>query len=558
MPQTFDLNGAELIARYLDAHGVTQVAGTGPALGGDALMPLYRALKGTRVRHVAAHHEQSAGFIAQGMARIGGRAGVCLAGSAAGVATLLPAMADANADSVPLVAICALTSHATRGAETAPPFRTGYLVDPISKVHFDVRAVDDLVEALPEAFRIAQSGRPGPVVIEVARDALSARIKLDQLPAPAAPLPAPAPDPAAIARAAAMIDAARQPVLYLGGGVTRARAQAAALRLAERADLPVTTSLMALGALAHDHPLALGMLGLHGTPAANQALARCDLLLAIGTRFDVRATGCAERFAPHAQVIHVDIDARELGRLRRADLAIEADADAALRLLADAVRPARRVHWLESIRALQRAPQPPPQGTPALRRPERLIRAVAAALGCEAIVSADAGAPQRWVAQHYPLTPAHRWLSSGGLGSRGFALPAAIGGALAAPQAPVLCCIGADSLLTSLQDLATLAEQQLNVKLLVFDAPADGATPALGAIAHAVGVAHCDLGLARDPGALLRSALQQPGPMLIRAPVESDTPRTPLLAPETGAATVLRFRAEPFRHTSEVHHATAP
>ncbi|MGB0221120.1 MAG: biosynthetic-type acetolactate synthase large subunit [Sinimarinibacterium flocculans] len=531
-----DLNGAELITRHLEAEGLTHVVG----IPGGALLPLYRALADSRLVHVLARHEQGAGFIAQGSARASGRAGVCLATSGPGVTNLLTAVADAKADSVPLVAICGQVPRPLIGTDAFQEIRTGHLVDSITKTHFEIRDVSDLVDVLPEAFRIAESGRPGPVVIDVPKDVQTERIKLDRLPEVAPREGAPAPDAQAIAEAAAMIDAARRPVLYLGGGVTRARAQAAAVALAERADIPATTTLMALGTLPHGHPLALGMLGQHGARATNQAIDECDLLIAIGSRFDDRVTGRADRFAPRARVIHIDIDARELGKLRRPDLGIEADAGAALRALADAVRRQTRPQWHTRIATLQRefadtAPVDDP------RQPPALIRATAAAIGPDAYVTTDVGQHQMWAAQHYPFTRPERWLTSGGLGTMGFGLPAAIGAALASPQAPVVAFCGDGSILMNLQELATLADLQLDVKLVVLDNAALGLVrqqqnlfyqrrfigslyqrpPALCAVAEAFGIPAVDLGLTRDPLPRLREALRQPGPVLIRAPVDT-------------------------------------
>ncbi len=541
-----DINGAELITRYLEAEGVTHVVG----IPGGSILPLYRALADSRLIHVLARHEQGAGFIAQGLARANGRAGVCVATSGPGVTNLLTAIADAKADSVPLVAICGQVSRALIGTDAFQEIRTGHLVDSITKSHFEVRDVSDLIDVLPEAFRIAESGRPGPVVIDVPKDVQTQRIKLPTLPARAARASAPVVDDNKLDQAAAMINAAERPVLYLGGGVTQARAQAAAITLAERAGIPATMTLMALGTLPNGHALSLGMLGQHGSRATNQAVDDCDLLIAIGARFDDRVTGRADRFAPHARVIHVDIDTRELGKLRKPDLAIEADAGAALRGLAARVtHPASRGAWLQQIRHWQRQLAMPTSND--LRDPARLIRAVADTLGPDTCVTTDVGQHQMWVAQHYPFTRPDRWMTSGGLGTMGFGLPAAIGAALALPDATVVAFCGDGSILMNLQELATLADVQANVKVIVVDNAALGLVrqqqqlfyqrrfvgslyerpPALCAIAEAFGVASVDLGLTRDPLPHLREALRQPGPMLIRAPVAATELVLPMVMP---------------------------
>jgi acetolactate synthase I/II/III large subunit len=361
----------------------------------------------------------------------------------------------------------------------------------------------------------------------------------------------PDPHPTQTAEAARMIDAAARPVLYIGGGVTLARAQAAALALAERAALPTTTTLMALGTLPPDHPLALGMLGMHGARYTNRVLDECDLLICIGARFDDRATGRADLFCPKARVIHIDADPRELGKLRRPQLAILADAGAALRALAQAVKPALRVDWLSRVGGLRREFPLHLPGIDDARQPYGLIRAVSRLTHPDAAITTDVGQHQMWVAQSYPFTRPERWLTSGGLGTMGFGLPAAIGAALALPEAGAVCFSGDGSLLMNIQEFATLAELGLNVKTVVMDNAALGmvrqqqelfyhrkhvaslyARPtSLCAVAEAFGVPAYDLGAAEDAEAMLREAFARPGPALIRAPVAVEEMVLPMVAP---------------------------
>ncbi|HEY0973918.1 MAG TPA: biosynthetic-type acetolactate synthase large subunit [Solimonas sp.] len=555
-----DINGAEFITRYLEQQGVVDVVG----IPGGALLPLYRALADSRLRHVLARHEQGAAFVAQGMARVSGRAGVCLATSGPGVTNLLTALADAKADSVPLVALCGQVPRALIGTDAFQEVKTGHLVDSITKAHFEIRAAEDLIDLLPEAFRIAESGRPGPVVLDIPKDVQTERLKLERLP-PRATRDAPlAPDREQIARAAALIDAAQRPVLYVGGGVTQARAQALAQQLAERAALPTTTTLMALGTLAPDHPLALGMLGQHGARATNLAIEECDLLIAVGARFDDRATGRADRFAPNARVIHIDTDVREFGKIRRPVLAIASDAGLALAALAQAVKPQLRTDWLARVGRLRREHALRFDGDEDLRRPYGLVRAVAELAGPNAVITTDVGQHQMWVAQRYPFTQPERWLTSGGLGTMGFGLPAAIGAALALPHTPVVCFSGDGSLLMNAQELATLAELQLDVKLVVMDNAGLGLVhqqqtlfyqrrysgsayeqaPRFDLLAQAYGVPAVDLGSARDPWAALAAAFARPGPMLIRAPIARDEQVLPMVIP--GGANTDAIDATPF------------
>jgi acetolactate synthase-1/2/3 large subunit len=545
-----NITGAELIIRFLERQGVETVAG----IPGGTVLPLYRALADSTLTHVLARHEQGAAFIAQGMARISGRAGVCFATSGPGMTNLVTAIADAKADSVPLLCFVGQVPRALIGTDAFQEVDTGRIVGAISKAFFHVGHANDLLTLLPEAFRIAEGGRPGPVVIELPKDVQTETIRAAWLPEPVRREAAAAPDADTIAAAAAMIAAAQRPILYLGGGVTQARAREAALRLAERAQLPTTTTLMALGTLPPGHPLALGMLGMHGARWTNQALDECDLLIAVGARFDDRATGRADRFCPGAKVIHIDLDARELGKLRRPDLAIQADAGRALQALAATLTRSERGPWLARIAQLkQELPlRLPGIGDP--RQPYGLIRAVARHAGEAAVITTDVGQHQMWVAQSYPFTRPERWLTSGGLGTMGFGLPAAIGAALALPQAPVVCFTGDGSLLMNVQELATLAELRLDVKIVVMDNAALGlvrqqqqlfyqgrfsgsvyAQPAsCCAIAEAFGVPAYDLGIAHDADRALRVAFARPGPVLIRAPIAAEALVLPMVTP--GAA----------------------
>ena len=547
-----ELTGAELIIRFLERQGVETLAG----IPGGTVLPIYRALDDSSLNHVLARHEQGAGFIAHGLARVSGRAGVCLATSGPGLTNLVTAIADAKADSVPLVCLAGQVPRALIGTDAFQEVRTTRIVDAITKACFEVRSAADLVDLLPEAFRIAESGRPGPVLLDIPKDVQTERLRIDRLPDPARREAPPEPPPAQVAEAARMIDAAARPVLYLGGGVTMARAQAAALALAERAALPTTTTLMALGTLPPEHPLALGMLGMHGARYTNQVLDECDLLICIGARFDDRATGKLDKFCPGARVIHIDADPRELGKLRQPQLAILADAGAALRALAEAVKPALRVEWLSRVGQLRRdAPLRLP-GLDDPRQPYGLIRAVSRLAHPDAAITTDVGQHQMWVAQSYPFTRPERWLTSGGLGTMGFGLPAAIGAALALPDAGAVCFSGDGSLLMNVQEFATLAELGLNVKTVVMDNAALGLVrqqqelfyqqrhvaslyqrpSALCAVAEAFGVPAYDLGAADDAGAMLREAFSRPGPALIRAPIAAETMVLPMVAP--GASNV--------------------
>ena len=456
------LTGAELIIRFLERQGVETLAG----IPGGTVLPIYRALADSSLNHILARHEQGAGFIAHGLARVSGKAGVCLATSGPGLTNLVTAIADAKADSVPLVCLAGQVSRALIGTDAFQEVRSTRIVDSITKACFEVRSAADLVDLLPEAFRIAESGRPGPVLLDIPKDVQNETLQLSRLP-DAARREAP-PDPPAeqIAEAARMIDAAARPVLYIGGGVTLARAQAAALALAERAALPTTTTLMALGTLPPEHPLALGMLGMHGARYTNRVLDECDLLICIGARFDDRATGRADLFCPKARVIHIDADPRELGKLRRPQLAILADAGAALRALAQAVKPALRVDWLSRVGELRRDWPLRLPGIDDPRQPYGLIRTVSQLAHPDAAITTDVGQHQMWVAQSYPFTRPERWLTSGGLGTMGFGLPAAMGVKMAHPDEEVVCITGEGSIQMCIQELSTCLQYKTPIKIV--------------------------------------------------------------------------------------------
>lgn len=541
--------GAQWITRLLEARGVRRVAG----IPGGAVLPLYRALADAGIDHVLTRHEQGAGFVAQGMARVSGRAGVCIVTSGPGLTNLLTALADARADSVPMVAIVGQVPRALRGTDAFQEVDTAALVGSVTKACIEICEPDGLPGWMHEAFRVAESGRPGPVVVELPKDLQTATVPDADVATPDHAPPQP-PDSASLADAAAMIDHARRPLLYLGGGSRGASTHARAL--AERGDIPVVTSLMALGALPGGHPLALGMLGQHGARSTNRAIDECDLLIAVGARFDDRATGRTDAFAPDARVIHIDIDPREHGKIRHPELAIAADAGAALRALAGRVAACRRTAWRARIATLREQDRAPPVAPPGRLSPDALVRACAAALGPDAVLTTDVGQHQMWVAQHYPFTRPDRWLTSGGLGTMGFGLPAAIGAALAEPVARVLCVSGDGSLLMNAQELATLAERDLDVTVLVMDNGGLGLVRQqqalffdrrysasgyargtdLCALARAYGVPAIDLGAEDDAAAALAAALATPGPKLVRAPIDADARVLPMVP--AGAANI--------------------
>ena len=544
-------SGASIVVRLLERQGTRMIAG----IPGGPILPLYDALaQSHRITHVLARHEQGAGFIAQGWARATGEAAVCIASSGPGATNLVTAIADAKLDSIPLIAITAQVPRALIGTDAFQEVDTVSISRPVTKHNFQVADAAALLDAVPRAFRIALSGRPGPVLIDIPKDVLTDMVEVTHWPEPGTRDPAPAVDADAVATAADMINAAERPVLYLGGGVIHSGAAGLATALAGKASLPTTMTLMALGAVAADHPLSLGMLGMHAARYTNFALEECDLLIAVGARFDDRATGRVATFCPRARVIHIDIDAAELNKLKPAHVAIAGDAKTVLEALLPRIRTALREPWLARIGELRRRF---PLDMPNVDDPRShygLIRAVAASLPDDAIIATDVGQHQMWAAQAYPLRHPRQWLTSGGLGTMGFGLPAAIGAALAYPGRSVVCLTGDGSVLMNIQELATAVECGVNIKIIVMNNDSLGLVhqqqsmfygrrifackyarqPDFIALARAFGLRVKDLDLEIDPRAALANELATPGAALIHASIDVNENVYPMVPP--GAA----------------------
>lgn len=548
---TETLSGAQITIRLLERQGTRIVTG----YPGGAILPIYDALgQSTVIRHVLARHEQGAGFIAQGMARATGEVGVCMASSGPGATNLLTAIADAKLDSIPLVAITGQVPRAMIGTDAFQEVDTYGLSIPITKHNFLVNSAEELLEVIPRAFEIAASGRPGPVLIDIPKDVQTQAIEIAAWPEPGRPVLPPAADPARIAEAAALINAAERPLLYLGGGVVHSGASASAVALAEKAGLPTVMTLMALGTMPVDHPLSLGMLGMHAARYTNLLLDECDLLIAIGARFDDRATGKVAAFCPQAKIIHIDIDPAELDKIKNAHIGITADVQAALDQLLPAVFENSRKNWADRSIALKNQF---PLAMPDADNPRShfgLIRTVAACLDNEATIATDVGQHQMWVAQAYPLRRPRQWLTSGGLGTMGFGVPAAIGAALAEPQRTVVCFTGDGSILMNIQELVTAAEENVNLKIVLMNNAVLGLVhqqqtlfygerlfasqfkgmPDFVKAAQAFGIAAIDLDSAANPCAALMDAIARPGPCLIHASIDAEQKVYPMVPP--GAA----------------------
>lgn len=480
------LRWADWVVEQLVLSGVDTVFG----IPGGAILPLYDAIERAGLRHVLARHEQAAGFMAQGLARASGRVGVVLATSGPGATNLLTALADAQADSVPLLALTAQVPRALMGTDAFQEVDTVGLARPVTKACWLATSAAVLERRLPEALRLCVSGRPGAVLLDIPKDLLSEatagvrpRVRPRASPPPMAQVaPAPRlegaaqrPRPGVGTRLCARLDttwrelagrlaASQRPLLFVGGGVVSAGADQALRRVMARGELPAVCSLHGLGALPSDHPLNLGMLGMHGRPRANWATEQADLVVALGARFDDRATGRLDRFCPQARIVHIDIDQGQIGRLLHADLGIVCDAQSALNRLARWLPRHRRPDWRRRLRTLKSEdPLNLDVGVPGV------LRALGRCLPADCVVTTDVGQHQMWAAQGFPLRRPRAWLTSGGLGTMGFGLPAALGAAVAAPGRKVLCVTGDGSLLMNLQELATLADLDADVTVLVLN-----------------------------------------------------------------------------------------
>jgi acetolactate synthase I/II/III large subunit len=472
------LTGAQALVRSLEQQGVEVVFG----LPGGAILPAYDPLLSSPLRHVLVRHEQGAGHAAEGYAWATGRVGVCVATSGPGATNLVTALTDAYMDSVPIVAITGQVPSALIGSDAFQEADITGITLPVTKHNELVTRAERIPAAVAEAFHIAATGRPGPVLVDVPKDVLQAPMTWadgawpPDMELPGYRLPA-GPDQRCIRDAAALIQAARRPVLYVGGGVIKSDAHSELRMLAEVAQAPVTTTLMARGAFPDSHPLALGMPGMHGCYTAVAALQEADLLVTLGARFDDRVTGRLADFAPRAKVIHADIDPAEIGKNRAPDVPLVGDLKPVLaRLvtavaeLVDAAGPPDTGAWIAAVNDWKRRfPLRYTQQPDGPLKPQHVVERLSALTGGEAVVVAGVGQHQMHAAQHYSFTRPRTWINSGGLGTMGFAVPAAMGAQVGRPGELVVAIDGDGCFQMTAQELATCAIEQIPIKVLIFN-----------------------------------------------------------------------------------------
>ena len=555
------MNGARWLAQALAAEGVDTLFG----YPGGTIMPFYDALHGSDLKHILVRHEQGAAFAANGYARASGRVGVCVATSGPGASNLVTGIADAMLDSVPMVCITGQVATSLMGTDAFQELDVFGMTLPIVKHSFLARSVDDLPRMLGEAFRLARSGRPGPVLIDLPKDVQNA--DASHLPAHT-PLPTdavPAAPDASYHEAAALIAHARKPLVYGGGGISLGGAVESFRAFVEGSQIPAVLTLKGLGALPADHALNLGMLGMHGNRAANLSVQECDLLIVVGARFDDRATGKLAEFAPNARVVHMDLDACEIGKLRHADAGVRG----CLRRSLDALTPAitaqlqgrnggARRAWRDTCLQRKRECAPRYDAPGETVYAPALLRALSERAP-QAVVACDVGQHQMWVAQHWRFDDPRKHLTSGGLGVMGFGVPAALGAQLENPDATVICVSGDGSFLMNVQELATIARYRLPVKIVLLDNQALGMVrqwqelfferryseidlsdnPDFCAIAAAFGIKAMYVDRADSVEEALTYMLDTPGPVLLHVAIDQAANVWPLVPPNHNNAQML-------------------
>ena len=471
-----DVTGAQSLVLSLEAMDVDTVFG----IPGGAILPAYDPLlDSVKVRHILVRHEQGAGHAAEGYASATGRVGVCMATSGPGATNLVTPLADAHMDSVPIVAITGQVSSKAIGTDAFQEADIRGITMPITKHNYLVTNAADIPRVIAEAFHIASTGRPGPVLVDIAKDALQARTTFSWPPRFELPgyRPVARPHSKQIREAARLIAQAERPILYVGGGVIRARATEELHRLVELSRIPVVTTLMARGALPDSHPLHLGMPGMHGSVPAVTGLQKADLIIALGARFDDRVTGQLSTFAPEARVVHADIDPAEISKNRRADVPIVGDCKAVIADLIEAVdadndagRGGDYTEWRERVAGWKESfplgYAEPEGGTLA---PQYVLERLSAIAGPESIYVAGVGQHQMWAAQFVQYERPNAWLNSGGLGTMGYAVPAAMGAQVGEPHRTVWAVDGDGCFQMTNQELATCVINNIPIKVAIIN-----------------------------------------------------------------------------------------
>jgi acetolactate synthase I/II/III large subunit len=569
------MSGARMLLECLAREGVDCFFG----YPGGVTIPLYDAVYDHHIRHILVRHEENAAFAASGFARSTGRVGVCCATSGPGATNLVTGLTDSMMDSIPIVAITGQVHSKLIGSDAFQEADTFGITRSCTKHNYLVKDIAELPQVIHEAFYIAASGRPGPVLVDITKDVFQGQAHY----APVSSIHLPGykvyteGHTGQIRRAAQMIWEAERPLVYAGGGIVSAGAAPELLELVELVDLPVVCTLMGLGGLSGSHPNFISMPGMHGSYASNMAMTGCDLMIAVGVRFDDRVTGRLSAFAPHAKVIHIDIDPAEIGKNRAPDLPIVGDAKRVLgrvvKVLGElepemAVRNTDgRKAWWRQIRAWKEEHPLKPALSIDEIKPQHVMFEVDRISNGEAIVATDVGQHQMWAAQFIRFNQPRCWLTSGGLGSMGFGVPAAMGAQVANPGRLVFALVGDGGFQMSLPELSTIAANKLPVKIVILNNGYLGMVrqwqelffndrksavqlecfPDAEKLAEAYGIGGRTIHLPEDLRPALEAAVREPGPFLLNvhvSPFENVYPMVPagaainemVLAPPTPVA----------------------
>ena len=553
-----ELSGAEILIECLRKEKVEVVFGD----PGGAVLPIYDVLYDADIRHVLVRHEQGAAHAADGYARATGRPGVCIATSGPGATNLVTGLATAYMDSVPIVAVTGQVATSMIGRDSFQEADITGITMPITKHNYLVKSTKDLARVVKEAFHIATTGRPGPVLIDLPKDVSIGTAEFRYTDSVDLPGYKPTYEGHVkqIRELARAIETSQKPVLYVGGGVVSSGASDALRKIAETQEIPVVATLMGLSAFPTAHPLSLGMLGMHGTGYANLAVTECDLLIAVGARFDDRVTGRIETFAPNARVAHVDIDPAEIGKNVRFDIPIVGDAKRVLEALIPLLEPKTRQDWLERIRAWRRdwplGYTKTGDGIP----PQYVVEQISELTDGEAIIATEVGQNQMWAAQYYRFKRPRSFITSGGLGTMGFGLPAAIGAQIGQPDRLVVDIAGDGSFQMNIQELATAVQYGIPVKIAILNTGHLGMVRQWQEMVHnrrysATVLSHNPdfVGIAKAYGAkgfrveredqvrpVLEQAFAEPGPVVMDFAVSREANVFPMVPPNESISMMIR------------------
>lgn len=557
------MSGAKILLESLAREGTEVIFG----YPGGVTLPIYDVLYDHPLRHVLVRHEENASFAAEGYARATGRVGVCMATSGPGATNLTTGLVDSLMDSIPIVAITGQVPSNLIGRDAFQEADTFGISRCATKHNYLVKNIDELSQTIHEAFYVAMTGRPGPVLVDITKDVLQSKSNYHPV-GEMSPMRGYEvrlePSESEVEEAIEFLWEAERPYIYAGGGVIASAASAELEKFANLLGSPIALTVMGLGAVPSDHPNFISMLGMHGSYAANMGITETDALIALGVRFDDRVTGRLDAFAPHARVLHVDIDAAELGKNRKPDIGIIGDVGHVLRkfnerLAATAKGPGRRnqesrMQWMRQIMKWKHGHPFDYEHDDSEIKPQYLLQKLDEISGGEAVVAVDVGQHQMWAAQYMRFRGPRQWLNSGGLGAMGFGLPAAIGGQFGRPDKLVIALVGDGGFMMSIPELATIASNGLPIKIIVMNNGSLGMVrqwqelfynrrycavemdrfPNCELLAAAFGIKGRSVDKPRDLDAALNEAVAEPGPYLLNVQVSPEENVFPMI-PSGGA-----------------------